>query len=47
MSDALTECDARGWDALAPRELKGLFPALWTTTKAADRWTAKNPPRSY
>ena len=48
LSDALAECDARGWDALplAPRELAGLFPALWDTKKAAERWTAKNPPEA-
>jgi hypothetical protein len=47
LSDAMAECDASGWDALplAPRELAGLFPALWTTRKAAERWTAKNPQR--
>jgi len=38
----------RGWDALplAPRELSRLFPALWQTAKAAERWTAKNPPEA-
>jgi hypothetical protein len=45
LSDALAECDATGWDALplAPKELTRLFPALWDTTKAAERWLAKNP----
>jgi len=49
LSDALAECDARGWDALplAPKELTRLFPALWPTKKAAERWTAKNPPKAY
>jgi hypothetical protein len=28
-----------------PRELAKLFPALWDTKKAAERWTAKNPQR--
>jgi len=44
----MAECDARGWNALplAPRELAKLFPALWDTTKAAERWTAKNPPEA-
>jgi hypothetical protein len=48
LSDALAACDARGWDALplAPKELTRLFPALWATKKAAERWTAKNPPEA-
>jgi hypothetical protein len=48
-SDALAECDARGWDALplAAKELARLFPDLWATKKAAERWTAKNPPEPY
>src|SRR6266481_5771085 len=48
LSDALAESDARGWDALplAPRELARLFPALWQTAKAAERWIAKNPPEA-
>ena len=49
LSDALAECDARGWDALplAPRQLSRLFPDLWDTEKAAERWIAKNPPEAY
>ena len=49
LSDALAECDERGWDALslAPKELTRLFPALWLTKKSAERWTAKNPPKAY
>jgi hypothetical protein len=49
LSDALAECDARGWDALplAPRQLSRLFPDLWDTEKAAQRWIAKNPPKAY
>jgi hypothetical protein len=49
VSDALGECDARGWDALplAPRQLSRLFPDLWDTEKAAQRWIAKNPPEAY
>ena len=45
LSDALAECDARGWDALplARKELSRLFPTLWETTKAAERWIARNP----
>jgi len=48
LSDALAECDARGCDALplAPKELSRLFPHLWETTKAAERWCAKNPPEA-
>jgi hypothetical protein len=46
-SDALAECDVRGWDALplAAKEMGRLFPNLWATTKAAERWLAKNPQR--
>ena len=29
-----------------PRELAKLFPALWDTKKAAERWIAKNPPEA-
>ena len=48
LGDALAECDARGWDALslAAKELTRLFPQLWDTKKAAERWTAKNPPQA-
>lgn len=48
LSDALAEWDAKGWDALplAPKELSRLFPALRQTAKAAERWTAKNPPEA-
>jgi hypothetical protein len=47
--DALAECDERGWNALplAAQELTRLFPALWNTKKAAERWIAKNPPKAY
>jgi len=31
---------------LAPRELARRFPMLWQTRKAAERWTAKNPPEA-
>jgi acyl carrier protein phosphodiesterase len=49
LSDALAECDERGWDALplAPRELSRLFPNLWGSGKAAERWLEKNPPEPY
>jgi hypothetical protein len=45
LSDALAECDARGWDALplAPRELHRFLPELWGTPKAGERWLAKTP----
>ena len=44
LSDALTACDG-GWDALplAQKKLSRLFPELWETTKAAERWLARNP----
>jgi hypothetical protein len=37
LSDALAECDERGWDALplAAKELSRLIPDLWATKKAA------------
>jgi hypothetical protein len=49
LSDALAECDARGWDALplAAKEMSRLFPNLWVTRKAAERWIVKNPPEAY
>jgi len=49
LSDALAECDARGWDALplAAKKLCWLFPQLWDTEKAGERWLAKNPPETY
>jgi hypothetical protein len=49
LSDALAECDERGWGALplAAKELTRLFPDLWPTKKAAERWIAKNPPEAY
>jgi len=47
-SDALAECDEKGWDALplAAKELQRLLPNLWGTKKAAERWLAKNPPEA-
>lgn len=49
LGDAIAECDERGWDALplAAKELSRLFPDLWPTQKAAERWAAKNPPEAY
>src|SRR5215467_2900215 len=48
LSDALADCDDRGWDALplAAKEMSRLFPNLWATRKAAERWTEKNPPEA-
>jgi hypothetical protein len=45
LSDALAECDGRGWDALpmAAKEMSRLFPNLWATKKAGERWIVKNP----
>jgi hypothetical protein len=45
LSDAVAECDERGWDALplAAKEISRLFPKLWATMKAAERWLDKNP----
>ena len=36
----MADCKAKGWDALplAPKELSRLFPELWSTHKAAERW---------
>ena len=31
---------------LAAKELTLLFPALWNTKKAAERWIEKNPPKN-
>jgi len=47
--DALAECDDRAWDALplAAKETAQRFPSLWSTSKAAERWLAKNPPQAY
>jgi hypothetical protein len=49
LSDPLAQCDERGWDALplAAKELSRLFPTLWATKKAAERWIVKNPPKAY
>ena len=30
---------------MAAKEMGRLFPNLWATTKAAERWLAKNPQR--
>jgi hypothetical protein len=31
---------------LAPKQLTWLFPELWDTQKAAERWLAKTPPEA-
>ena len=49
LSDALAECDGRGWDALplAAKEMSRLYPNLWATKKAGERWIVKNPLDAY
>lgn len=44
-ASALAACEEKGWEALplAAKELNRLFPELWETDKAAERWLAKNP----
>jgi hypothetical protein len=32
---------------MAAKEMSRLFPHLWPTRKAAERWIAKNPPEVY
>jgi hypothetical protein len=45
LTGALAACEESGRDALplAPTELTRLFPELWGTEKAAERWLSKNP----
>jgi hypothetical protein len=45
-ADALAACEENGWEALplAPEKLSELFPELWGTQKAAERWLGNNPP---
>ena len=42
---ALETCEEKGWEALplAPEKLSELFPELWGTAKAAERWLGNNP----
>jgi hypothetical protein len=49
LADALAECDESGWDALplAAKQLHRLFPKLWGTERAAERWLEKNPAKAY
>jgi hypothetical protein len=45
LTDALAACEENGWEALpfVPSELHRLFPKLWETEKAAERWLGNNP----
>jgi hypothetical protein len=45
LAQALALCEEKGWDALplAPEKLSELFPELWGTAKAAERWLGNNP----
>jgi hypothetical protein len=45
LAEALEICDENGWEALPlePGELTRLFPELWSTEKAAERWLGNNP----
>jgi hypothetical protein len=45
LAQALEACEANGWDAFlfAAAELVRLFPELWETEKAAERWLGNNP----
>jgi hypothetical protein len=49
LADALAACEERGWGALslAPNKLNHLFPELWSTARAAERWLSKNPLNPY
>jgi hypothetical protein len=41
----LAACEENGWEALplAPGKRNRLFPELWETAKAAERWLGNNP----
>jgi len=43
LTEALTLCEEKRWDALplVPGELARLFPELWETEKAVERWLAR------
>jgi hypothetical protein len=45
LEEALAFCEKKGWDALplAPESMTELFPELWGTAKAAERWLGNNP----
>ena len=47
LSDALAECDARGWDALplAAKKLCWLFPRLWDTGRPPSIGPGRTPQR--
>jgi hypothetical protein len=46
---ALEKCEENGWGALplAAEKLSELFPELWATAKAVERWRSKNPLGSF
>lgn len=45
LAQALEVSEKIGWEALpmAAAELARLFPELWETEKAAERWLGNNP----
>ena len=45
LAKALELCEEEGWEALplAAEKLSELFPELWGTAKAVERWLSKNP----
>jgi len=45
LAQALETCEEKGWNALpfAAGELTELFPELWGTARAAERWLSRNP----
>ena len=49
LARALERCEEKDWEALplASAELARLFPELWETEKAAERWLGNNPLNPY
>src|ERR1700730_17644857 len=49
LSGCTAACEERGWGALplAPNKLNHLFPELWSTARAAERWLSKKPLNPY
>ena len=45
LEEALALCEKNQWEALplSPERLSELFPELWSTEKAVERWLANNP----
>jgi hypothetical protein len=43
------EVREEGWEALplTAQEMSRLFPSVWATPKAAERWFVKNPPEAH